>query len=244
MGADVVLATARDAYVDGAGSRTLELMRSADRYNRWIVDRLRPGLGRRVIEVGCGMGSITELVAPGREVLGVDVVPAMIEESRRRLAGLPAVAVELADAVAEADSLAGRGFDSAVSVNVLEHVEDDEAMLAAIHRILQPGGTLALLVPAHPRLYGRFDALLGHHRRYTKTSLRLKLHNAGFQVESLRRTNPLGAAGWFVNVRVLRRGALGAVGLFDRLVPLLALADRVLEPPFGLSLVAIARKPR
>ena len=227
----------------GAGTRTLELLQVAQRYNQWIYDRLRPGIGRRVLEVGCGMGTITQLLLDRELVVGVDVVDEFIEHLQRAFRDRPGVQFLKRDLSQGADGLDGFRFDSAVSANVFEHIERDAEAMAAVHALLQPGGTFALLVPAHPGLLGAFDRALGHHRRYTKRALRAKLEAAGFVVERLRYSNPLGALGWLVNVRLLQRMELAGIGAFDRLVPVLALLDRLLDWPFGLQVIAIARKP-
>ena len=121
-------------------------------------------------------------------------------------------------------------------------IADDSAAMKAVYALLEPGGTFTLLVPNHPALLGRFDRDIGHHRRYTKGELRRKLEASGFVVERIRRSNPVGALGWLVNIRLLRQRRLRGASLFDRLVPALMVLDRV-EMPLGLSLIAVARKP-
>ncbi|WP_419947528.1 methyltransferase domain-containing protein [Candidatus Palauibacter sp.] len=66
----------------------------------------------------------------------------------------------------------GREVDSVVSVNVLEHVEDDEEELALMRSLLRPGGHLCLWVPALSALYAPYDRALGHHRRYQRRRTR------------------------------------------------------------------------
>ena len=142
------------------------------------------------------------------------------------------------------ETLAGHdGFDSVVCVNVLEHIADDLGALAEIHRVLQPGGFLLALVPAHPALYGANDRLSGHERRYEKPELRRKIERTGFSVRELRHVNPVGALGWFMSGKVLRRGEIteGSLQLYDRAVPVLRQLDR-LRLPVGLSLWAVAQK--
>ena len=227
---------------EGAGTRTLELLQVARSYNRWIVDRLAPGIGRRVLEVGCGKGAITRFLEDRELVVGVDVVPEFVQELQKRYENRPNLRFQLHDLSYGAGALALEGFDSAVSVNVFEHIEDDLAAMKGVYDALQPNGTFALLVPAHPELMGACDEAVGHWRRYTRASLRAKLAAAGFEIELLRYSNPVGALGWLVNSRLLRRPELGGVGLFDALVPVLRAVDR-LPWPFGLQLIAIARKP-
>ncbi|TMF09774.1 MAG: methyltransferase domain-containing protein [Chloroflexi bacterium] len=225
-----------------SGASTLEVMESARRYNRWIYDRIRDSLGQRVLEIGCGTGTITSLMVDRQLVVGVDVVENYVRAASNRFKDRPNVVIRQHDLTESTDALRGYRFDSAVSVNVFEHIANDERAMKAVYALLEPGGTFTLLVPCHPALLGRFDRDIGHHRRYTKPGLRGKLEASGFTVERIRRSNPVGALGWLVNVRLLGLRRLRGTALFDRLVPAFAALDRV-ELPLGLSLIAVARKP-
>jgi SAM-dependent methyltransferase len=224
------------------GAHTLETLESANRYNAWVFERVKGALGTRVLEVGCGTGTVTQFLPDRELVVGVDVVPEYVDAARARFRGRSNVVILLLDITTSTEGLAPYRFDSAVSVNVFEHIPDDLAALKAVYALLDPGGSLTLLVPCHPFLMSPFDLAVGHHRRYTKAELRAKLEAAGFQVERIRRSNPVGALGWLVHNRLLRRRRLGAVGIYDRVVPLLAWSDHLAEPPIGLSLIAVARK--
>jgi cyclopropane fatty-acyl-phospholipid synthase-like methyltransferase len=225
-----------------SGASTLEVMEGAQRYNRWIYDRVRGGLGQRVLEIGCGTGTITSFMVDRQLVVGVDVVADYVRATSNRFKDRPNVVIRRHDLTESTDALRGYRFDSAVSVNVFEHIANDETAMKAVNALLEPGGTFTLLVPCHPALLGPFDRDIGHHRRYTKHELRRKLEASGFTVERIRRSNPVGALGWLVNVRLLGLRRLRGTGLFDRLVPAFAVLDRV-ELPLGLSLIAVARKP-
>jgi SAM-dependent methyltransferase len=195
-----------------------------------------------VLDAGAGIGTFTALAAEaGAEVTALEPDPAFVTHLRERFAADPRVTVVQApaEAVPELDA-----FDSVLCLNVLEHVRADEAALRGFHDALQPGGALLLLVPAHAWLYGGYDRAAGHERRYAAGTLRPRLRAAGFDVETLRYVNPVGALGWLVRVR-LRRGdewPSGSFRTFDRLVPALRHLDR-LPLPFGLSVWAIARRP-
>lgn len=225
-----------------SGASTLEVMEGAHRYNRWIYDRVRGGLGQRVLEIGCGTGTITSFLVDRQLVVGTDVVDSYVRSTGERYRDRPNIVIRRHDLSESIEPLRDYRFDSAVSVNVFEHIANDEAAMKAVYALLEPGGTFTLLVPSHPALLGTFDRDIGHHRRYTKDGLRHKLEASGFVVERIRRSNPLGALGWLVNVRLLGLRRLRGAGLFDRLVPVLAVLDRV-ELPLGLSLIAVARKP-
>jgi len=225
-----------------SGASTLEVMEGAHRYNRWIYDRVRGGLGQRVLEIGCGTGTITRFMVDRQLVVGIDVVDDYIRSTSHRFDDRPNIVVRRHDLTESIDALRGYRFDSALSVNVFEHIANDEGAMKAVYALLEPGGTFTLLVPCHPALLGGFDRDIGHHRRYTKRDLRRKLEASGFTVERIRRSNPVGALGWLVNVRLLGLRRLRGTGLFDRLVPAFAVLDRV-ELPLGLSVIAVARKP-
>ena len=225
-----------------SGASTLEVMEGAHRYNRWIYDRVRGGLGQRVLEIGCGTGTITSFMVDRQLVVGIDVVDDYIRSTSHRFDDRPNIVVRRHDLTESIDALRGYRFDSALSVNVFEHIANDEGAMKAVYALLEPGGTFTLLVPCHPALLGGFDRDIGHHRRYTKRELRRKLEASGFTVERIRRSNPVGALGWLVNVRLLGLRRLRGTGLFNRLVPAFAVLDRV-ELPLGLSVIAVARKP-
>jgi len=209
-----------------------------------MLERARPYLGRRVLDVGAGIGTFTqELVRVCDEVVAVEPDPEELARLRERLGSDPRVTIVDVDAVALADADLGAPFDSAICFNVLEHIADDAGALGAVRSKLRPGGALLLLVPAHRLLFGEIDRSVAHVRRYDKSGLRARLEAAGFSVVELRHVNPLGAVGWLVSSRILRRPQVpeGPLKLYDRLVPLLRAADRV-PLPFGLSLWAVATR--
>jgi 2-polyprenyl-3-methyl-5-hydroxy-6-metoxy-1,4-benzoquinol methylase len=224
-------------------AETLNRMAKADHYNAWLIDRCAPFLGQRILDVGAGIGTFVEMVAPGRDLV-VAVEPDQAYEAAlaSRLAEHPNVVVvqrEVADL--RPDSFETK-FDSIICFNVLEHIRNDEAALKALRLLLAPSGHLLLLVPAHPFLFGGIDRAVGHERRYQKDSLRQVLERAGLAAEVLRYVNPLGALGWFVSARILRQEEVprGPLRIYDRLVPALRTLDH-LEFPFGLSLWCVAR---
>ena len=133
-----------------------------------------------------------------------------------------------------------------VSFNVLEHVEDDAAVLAAAHALVRPGGHVVHLVPAFPALMSRFDREIGHFRRYRRTCLARAAADAGLEVVECHYLNAPGLLAWFVMMRLLRgrpRDGL-ALRLWDRLViPLARASESRSRAPFGQSVVLIARVP-
>jgi SAM-dependent methyltransferase len=221
--------------VPKALAHDLEAMAGARAYNDWLIDRARPWLSGRVLDVGAGIGTHTvQLRDLVDEVVAVEPDPLFAQMLRERVNGVEIV---------EGDAAAvGGSFDAIVCFNVLEHIEDDEATLRRLRELLVPEGALLLLVPAHPALFGPIDTAFGHRRRYSKRELKQKLERAGFELEVLRHVNPVGAIGWVTQSRIRKRERMSYRGLdlYDRLVPVLRLLDNV-PLPVGLSLWAVAK---
>ncbi|HEU0054526.1 MAG TPA: class I SAM-dependent methyltransferase [Longimicrobium sp.] len=225
--------------------RDLEAMSFARNYHRWIVDEIATYLGRAVAEVGAGSGSLSELLLGERieRLVAVEPSAEMYPLLARRLAGEARAETHHGLFAEVAPRLEGT-LDSAVYVNVLEHVEDDLGELRLVHRALRPGGHVVVFVPALQWLYSDFDASIGHHRRYHREPLGNLLRNAGFQVERLHYFDAAGILPWLVFFRLMRRrlGA-GDVGAYDRVaVPLVRAVETRVRPPLGKNLLAIGRK--
>ncbi len=228
------------------GYATLAVIeRGAPNYNAWLGKRLRAHLGRRVLEVGAGIGTITREILPGRELVialeAEEAYSAQLVESFRdepRVRTLR-VSVETTDWA----GLATERLDSIVLSNVLEHIEDDAEAIRNFRSVLPAGGILVILAPAIPGLFGTLDEAVGHYRRYMPFSLRTVIEENGFRVESLEWMNLLGIPGWFLNGRVLRRRVIpaGQLRLYDYVAPLLARVESMFRLPIGMSLLAVAR---
>ncbi len=254
--------------VDGAlGARAPGLMRSdlyAEQHalegthfwhrtkRRLVTDALRRAAPppARVLEVGCGTGRLVgELRRAGWDAHGCDLAPEAL--ALARAAGLEHVFAH--DALRPLDPARG-AFDAVLALDLLEHLADEAAALAAWRAALRPGGALVLHVPAHPALYGYWDEIAGHARRYERARLRRALARAGFAVERLTATFAalLGPAAL---VRTLRRGTDAASGRSDfeltggltglvggALGRLEAAWLRRADLPLGLSWLAVARR--
>jgi SAM-dependent methyltransferase len=225
----------------------LEALADIPRYQNWLLAPFRSRLTGRVLEVGAGIGNLSEhYVAAAREVILVEPAEKLAGRLRERFAGRPHVRVIGGLLEQAAAALAPASFDACVLVNVLEHVEDDAAMLRRLAALLRPGGSLLLFVPALQVLYGTLDAIHHHHRRYAKSSLRRVVERASFTVQELRYFDVLGVVPWFLAGRVFRwtRFDAGSARIYDRFfVPLGERLERLHEPPLGKNLLCIAERP-
>lgn len=231
---------------DPAGAETLEIIAAAPRYNRWQFEQVRPFLGRRILEVGAGIGNMSEefLTTRPELLVATDTDAYYRRRLAERFADRPEVVVEplsMPDSGAGA-RLAKYRLDTVIATNVVEHIEDDFGTVTTMHDLLAPGGRAVILVPALQSIYGELDRELGHFRRYSRQSLGALMERAGFEVEQLTWFNRAGVLGWWLNGRIrrLRRIPLDQLRAFDRMVPMLRF-ERFLPLPFGQSLIAVGR---
>jgi SAM-dependent methyltransferase len=231
---------------DDVGAETLARMAGLAKYNLWLHQRFEHFLGRRVLEVGSGIGNQTQYFAHHERVIASDIDPFYVATLQSKFGSHDSVRVASfrfpLDAASH-DDLRRERIDTIVCSNVLEHIEDDRSTLRDFARVLSPGGHLALLVPSMPSLYGTLDKHLQHYRRYDREPLRALLQSEGFEVRELRYVNRVAVFGWWLSSRVLRRRVLPKeqLALFKIMMPLLKYEERH-PPSFGLSLLALARR--
>jgi SAM-dependent methyltransferase len=205
-----------------------------------MFERIRPWVGDRVLEIGSGIGNLSQFLVDRPAVVLSDTSGEYLERLRARFRDRPNVEVMRLYLPTPEGPVADRRFDTIVCLNVLEHVADDVGSLAAMRRLLDQRGRLVLLVPALRALYGSLDRALGHVRRYTRGELRTKFERNGFALRRLEYFNMAGIPGWWVSGKLLGREIIpaGPLKLFDALVPLFRL-ERFLPWRIGQSLIAI-----
>jgi len=222
----------------------LEAMSFALNYHRWIRDEFRPYLGETVAEVGAGVGDFSRLMleAGVERLYAFEPAGNLFPSLADSLDGAPGVT--LFNAMFSVARLPAP-VDSIVYVNVMEHIEDDEAEVQAAREALKPGGHLLIFVPALRWLYSKADKELGHFRRYRKNELRGLVEKAGFKVRQVRYFDIAGIIPWYVYFVLMRRSiGKSPVSLYDRIVvPVMRPIERLMKPPIGKNLLLVARKP-
>lgn len=218
-------------------------LNEARNYRRALIGEFSPYLRGRVAEVGAGIGQLTAELANVPTITELTAVEPEQRFAERLRRDQPQRAVIHGTA---ADLPVGDGWNAIVSVNVLEHIREDVEELKRWRGLLAPArGHLCLFVPARPELYAPIDKDFGHFRRYTKPGLRKALTDAGFEIVRCDYFNAVGYFAWWASFVLLgqREFKVGSVRLFDRAIfPLVHAWERnVLRPPFGQSLMAVAR---
>lgn len=219
----------------------------ASNYMSWVISGFRNHLRGKIVEVGIGHGSYcTELSRYG-EYLGLDLDEKSVEAAARRFPTSKFAQCDILDIV-RLESVVGGKADSILSVNVLEHIEDDQRAIGNLISVLKPGGHVMLSVPAMPFLYNDLDRLAGHVRRYTLQRFRMLLQRQPVEVVRLCYFNPIGGVGWWLNSlkthSSLNSDAVnGQIRFFDQYVlPVSRVLDPLFRPLFGQSVACIARR--
>lgn len=221
-------------------------MDRASNYNCWIADQARSHVGSRVLDAGCGAGNLSERLLDRELVVGVDVWAEFVDKVARRFTHAPNFRIHRFDLTDPAmiDVLRQYRLDSAMSSNVLEHIEDDRAALRNIALALPPRAPIFLLVPAFMAIYGAHDREDHHCRRYTKGSLTQMVASLGIEVEHLRYMNFPGFFAWYVLGRLMNKPlGEGEIGFYDRIIPTIRAIEERFTPPLGQSLIALLRTP-
>jgi len=222
------------------GSENLEAMREAKKYNAFLVDEVRYRMQgcEHLLDFGAGNGLFAEsMLKQGHKVACLEPEPALM--SMLEAAGF--VVYETLE------SIAPGSLDGIYTLNVLEHIENDRAILSSLYDRIRPGGQLYIYVPAFQSLFSAMDKKVGHVRRYRKDELVEKCRKAGFEVTASGYVDSLGfLASLAYRLLGAGNGTLNGntIRLYDRYVfPLSRVIDALTSRLFGKNVWVHASRP-
>lgn len=234
-----------DLYVEPYGRAFLNNLTGTPQYLSWLAALLRPHLGDTVLELSAGIGNITgRLMGRRLHYVATEKDPLYLHALRNRFLRTPNVSVLHLDPEKLEDfAEAGGGFDTVLCVNVLEYAADPGGVVECAHEALKPGGSILLLVPQGPALFGSLDQTLGHRRRFRRSDIKALLEQHSFGVTLIMQLNKISTPAWWLYSKLLRRNRISKVALklFDKTVWIWRRIDALL-PWKGLSLVVVATK--
>ncbi len=214
--------------------------------------RFLPKKGRlKILEVGSGIGSITQELIKHGSVVASDLSDEYTGMLRERFGFVDDFKSVQWDATAAIESAAtpeevrSGHFDLIVAFNVVEHLPHADQVIQRWRSLLSAEGAMMLLVPFSQRLYTPIDRAVGHVKRYTRPELENLLESCGAQVIQSRYANPLGILGWILNGKILGRDTLpqGQIKLYSFLKPFIKPIEKPLNRYIGLSIISLAKLP-
>jgi len=222
----------------------LELMQKQTNYNNWLYKQIKDDLTGHVLEIGCGIGTMTNLLLSDRKVTritGLDIDKSNIELFKKNITSKKAI---IKNINIENTTKNLGAYDSAVCINVLEHIKDDDRTIKNINKVLKKNGKLIMILPAIEKAYGTIDKADNHYRRYEKNKTRDLLKNSGFEINKLKYMNFPGLIGWIYHGKIKKIDVHEAndLSLYDKLVPVFEKIEKIITPLIGLSIVVVATK--
>ncbi|ATH06684.1 hypothetical protein BIY24_01635 [Halobacteriovorax marinus] len=226
--------------MDYTGTEELEILKHANNYNNFLVNRiLRNVHGSKILDFGAGIGTFLEYV---KNALNTDVKGLEIDTKQREY-----MLAQGHSVYASIDEVEKESFSTIYSLNVLEHIPDDQEAINNIFDKLEPGGVFYCYVPAFEVLYSEFDKRVGHERRYTRDDLVNKVTKSGFKVKSAKYCDFLGFFAALVFKFLDNTGKINPkmVRLFDKVIfPISSIIDTVTFGYFvGKNIEVVATKP-
>lgn len=221
----------------------LTIFAHAKNWKNYYASLIRPYFGKRVVEVGAGIGATTQVLCDGSQEEWICLEPdsALRSEVDRLIADgkLPSCCKTQGGFVPNLPN--DQKADTFIYIDVLEHIEDDRAELQAAASRLSPGGRLIVLSPAFNFLYSPFDKSIGHFRRYDKRMFQ-SLTPSSCQLEKLMYLDSLGAGTSLINKFILSQAmpTVEQILFWDqRIIPIAKSVDRLIGYRLGRSLVGI-----
>ena len=236
--------------IDKEGMDILNVIAEADKFNEWMYNTIRPFTKGLILEVGSGIGNISSFfLKNGASIYLSDIrnnYCAFLKKEFGNDQGVKGI-IQLDLIDKDFDNKFGylfNTFDSIFALNVVEHISDDDLAIKNSKKLLKPGGNLIILVPAYQWLYNKFDKELEHYRRYTRKSLK-KLFSSHMKIIHSQYFNLAGIFGWFLSGSLLKKKTIpaGQMKLYNKLVPLFKLADKIIVNQLGLSVIVVGQKP-
>ena len=201
-----------------------------------VVSLFSEYLGSRVLEVGGGLGQISDVL------IDDDIDLVTLEPDAHLFGKLKEKYDQLSNP--EVQNLTVEGL--LVEGNVLEHIADDNSELINVGKLLKTGGNVVIFSPALPILYGTMDGLSGHFRRYTKSELIDLVRDSGFEVIHVEYFDFVGIFPYFFMYRLLKVRTIGSGGMFvydNIILPISTVLERLARGRLiGKNLLIVGRK--
>lgn len=238
--------------IDNEGMETLEVVADAKLFNSWMYKTILPYCHGNILEIGSGIGNISEqFLKENHRISLTDLRENYCQILRDKFAIYPSLELVHQMDIIDPDfdikhSDKFETYDSIYALNIVEHVKDDDLAIANCKKLLKPGGNLVILVPAYQKLYNGFDRELEHYRRYTQKSLDKLFINNNLEIIHHQYYNFIGIFGWWFSGNILGKKTIpeGQMKLYNSLVPIFKIIDKIILNKAGLSVITVGKKKK
>jgi phospholipid N-methyltransferase len=230
------------------GDLILDVLDNANNFKNWLYEQIKPFIRGNILEFGSGHGSYSEKIIkdfPQSKICLSDIDNNYVNQLQNKFnkVNVTACKIDLCNQndFKQINSLT----QSAIAINVLEHVINDIDALNNVYDKLDSNGRFIILIPSHKFLYNRFDKNFGHYRRYSKKDILLKVNKTKFKVNKLFYFNFFSIFGWFFEGNILKKEIPNkkSIYLFDKLVPFFRFFEKyILRKKIGISLILVLEK--
>lgn len=228
--------------------KTLENIGRASRFNRWMFSAIHPFLTGRVLEIGSGIGNISQLILEhGYELSLSDVQVEYVNTLKQKFSSISKHIFQCDIASQQFEENYKdlfQQYNTIIALNVIEHIQDDELAFQNISSLLKPSGKCIILVPAFQWLFCPLDTMLNHKTRYTRQQLHKLAQQNGLIVHKSFFFNVAGIFPWFVCGKLARQKQIThwQMQWYNFMVPLLRIKDLFFNKFLGLSIIAVYEK--
>ncbi len=236
--------------VDTEGMDILSVIEKADKFNFWMYSTIKPFCKGRILEIGSGIGNISQYFIQEKYKITLSDIrdnycDILRDKFKTAQSSIEVVNIDLVDPDFDTKYKNYIGtFDTVFALNVVEHIENDVLSLKNINKLLAKDGVVIILVPAYQALYNGIDKGLEHYRRYTQKMTNKVIMAAKFKIIHEQYFNAMGILGWYVSGKLQKNETIpeGQMGLYNKLVPIFKVIDKIVFNKFGLSNIAVGKK--
>ena len=234
--------------IDEEGMETLKAISEANKFNEWMYERIAPDCEGKILEIGSGIGNISEFfIKANSDIYLSDLRDNYLSFLNKNFSNKASGILKMNIVDPKFDELYKEhlnSFDTVFALNVVEHIKDDVLALNNISKLLKKDGKAVILVPAFNTLYNSFDEALEHYRRYTKKTLNKNFTSSNLSIQKSSYFNAAGIAGWILSGAILKKKTIpaGQMKLYNALVPIFKIVDKVILNSFGLSVITVGKK--
>lgn len=202
------------------------------RYSKWMYDVYKMYIGKRVLDIGAGIGTVTGYYIEGVDsCVATELFDNQVAYMNERFKNFEYFHACNFDIMTNEIKQLGEGFDTVICINVLEHIEDHALALRKINSVMSNNGKLIICVPAMSKLYCYMDKNVGHFRRYDKDELKNLAGDCGFQVVDNFYFNLMGIIPYWLKGRLGKdKGGSFSTDLNENNSKLYNFAAAILEP--------------